>query len=232
MRVRRIPLPALTPVDSLLAFADELERRDARIARALGDVERLQREVDELRRRAAAAAELLAALPALLDARAGDERSARAARAGAEAAVREAESAVGRARRDDDRLAAERALQEARDDLNAADRWVGEALTALELLAREGDRCRTEAAALEARAAELAAAVRDVPSPAAGLDGALDWASRARGALLLERSGLAGEREKVVREANELLGSVLGEPLTATAVAGVRDRLARALRQH
>jgi hypothetical protein len=32
-----------------------------------------------------------------------------------------------------------------------------------------------------------------------------------------------------VREATELLASVLGEPLTATAVAGVRERLARAL---
>ena len=61
------------------------------------------------------------------------------------------------------------------------------------------------------------------------LDGALDWASRARGALLLEHSALARERDEVVREATELLASVLGDPLTATAVAGVRERLARAL---
>jgi hypothetical protein len=34
-----------------------------------------------------------------------------------------------------------------------------------------------------------------------------------------------------VREATELLASVLGEPLVATAVTGVRDRLERALGQ-
>jgi hypothetical protein len=62
-----------------------------------------------------------------------------------------------------------------------------------------------------------------------GLDGVLEWASRARGELLLEQSSLAGQRETIVREASELLGGVLGEPLTATAVSGFRDRLARAL---
>jgi hypothetical protein len=71
--------------------------------------------------------------------------------------------------------------------------------------------------------------VHDVPPPATGLEGALEWASRARGALLLEHSGLARERDAVVREASELLGSVLGEPLISTAVAGVRDKLERAL---
>ena len=76
---------------------------------------------------------------------------------------------------------------------------------------------------------ELAPRVRDVPAASADLDGALEWAARARGALLLQRSGLARERDEVVREATELLASVLGDPLTTTAVAGVRERLARAL---
>ena len=40
--------------DTRLAFADELERRDAEAARALDAVERLQREVDELRTHLAA----------------------------------------------------------------------------------------------------------------------------------------------------------------------------------
>ena len=49
------------------------------------------------------------------------------------------------------------------------------------------------------------------------------------GAGSIARSALARRREEVVREASELLASVLGEPLIATAVAGVRERLARAL---
>jgi hypothetical protein len=45
--------------------------------------------------------------------------------------------------------------------------------------------------------------------------------------LLLVRAGLAAEREAVVREANELGSSLLGEPLGATTVARVRERVAR-----
>ena len=68
-----------------------------------------------------------------------------------------------------------------------------------------------------------------MPAGSPGLDGALEWASRARGALLLEHSKLVRERDEVVREATELLASVSGDPLTSVAVAGVRERLARAL---
>jgi hypothetical protein len=89
---------------------------------------------------------------------------------------------------------------------------------------------RAEASRLQERAAGLAPRVRDVPPPREGLDGAHDWASRAWGALLLERSQLARERDAIVREASELVASVTGEPFASTAVAGVRDRLALALR--
>jgi hypothetical protein len=122
-------------------------------------------------------------------------------------------------------------LQEARDEVRAADAWVAQALAAREALARESDERHLEAEQLVSRAAALAGSVRDVPSPAPGLEGALEWASLARGALLLEHSGLVTEREKVVREASELLASVVGDPSTATGVAGLRDRLERALRE-
>jgi len=216
--------------DTRLAFADELERRDAEAARALDAVERLQREVDELRTHLAAVAAFLASLTAAVEARARDEKAALAARAKAEIGLRNAETAVERAGRKDERIGAERALQEACEEVEAAGRWAAEAEDAVVQLAREADERRAEAARLEARAAELSAHVRDVPTPDPGLDPALEWASRARGALLLEHSALAGERETLVREASELLGSVLGEPLTATAVAGVRGKLESALR--
>lgn len=62
-----------------------------------------------------------------------------------------------------------------------------------------------------------------------GLERVIAWASHTRGALLVEHSNLARERENVVREASELLGSVLGDPLAATSVAGLRERLSSAL---
>jgi hypothetical protein len=216
-------------VESLLSFAEELERRDADVARALTGVERLQTEVDELRAHAAAAAAFLDALPAALAERAADERDAIDARDRVEQAVRAAEHLVERAGKDDQRLEAERVLQQARDDLHAAEFWVARAREAHAELERDGAARRVEAESLTQRAVELAPRVRDLPPPSPSLDGALEWASRARGALLLQRSALARERDEVVREATELLASVLGDPLTATAVAGVRERLARAL---
>jgi hypothetical protein len=215
--------------DSLLSFVEELERRDAVVAQALTDVERLQVEVEELRANAAAAAAFLDAFPAALAERAADERAAIGARDQAEETVHAAEQLVERAEKDQQRLEAERALQQARDDLHAAEFWVTQTRETHAELEHDGAARRIEAEGLAQRAVERATRVRDVPAGSPDLGGALEWASRARGALLLERSGLARERDEIVREATELLASVLGDPLTATAVAGVRERLARAL---
>jgi hypothetical protein len=113
--------------------------------------------------------------------------------------------------------------------LHAAAFWVAQAREAHAELERAAADRRVEAEHLAHRAVELGPRVRDAPAASPDLDGALEWASRARGALLLQHSGLARERDEVVREATELLASVLGDPLTATGVAGVRERLARAL---
>jgi len=218
-------------VHPLLAFADELERRDAEAAHALVAVESLQSEVGELRTHGRAAAVFLAALPATRDARARDEQAALAACADAERALRDAEAAVGGANGNDDRRTAERAVEQARADLEAASRAVAEVREARARLERETGERRAESARIAARAAELGPSVHAVPPSGPGLEAAVDWASRARGALLLERAALAREREQIVREANELLGSALGEPLVATAVTGLHAKLERALQQ-
>jgi hypothetical protein len=57
----------------------------------------------------------------------------------------------------------------------------------------------------------------------------LDWAARARGELLVSHAALATERDKLVREATELLAGTLGEAVPGTGVAGLRARLAEAL---
>jgi len=216
-------------LESLLSFAEELERRDADVARALARVEALQAEVDELRTHAEAAASFLFTLPAALAERASDEAVAAEARDQAEQAAREAEQLAERAEKEAQRQEAAHVLQRARDDAHAAEFWVAQAHDARAELERQAESRRAEAARLAHRAVELTPRVRTAPAGSHDLQGALEWASRARGALLLEHSGLAREREEVVREATELLASVLGEPMTASAVAGVRERLARAL---
>ena len=219
-------------MEPLLQIAAELERRDADAAAALLEVEELLAEVREVRDRVGAAAAFLSGLSRALEARRADVETAARAESEAHTRLREADAAHERAEREDQRLAAARAVEHARDALREAELRLAGARRAAELLEREAEERRNEAGSLEARAAELAARpslAGQAAAPGPGLDAVLEWASRARGALLLARAGLATEREKVVREATELVAGVLGEPLAATGVAGVRGRLARAL---
>ena len=202
--------PAPGILQPLLTFADELERRDGTVAAALARVEAQQAEVEEIRTHASAAAAFLASLPAALAAHARDEEAADADRATAERRLRDAEQ-------EKDETARVLAVRRAEDALVDAGRRAERAREHQAVLEREGAERRDEGARLAARAGVGA------------LDAVLPWASQRRGELVLEHSSLARERENVVREASELLASVLGDPLAATSVAGLRVRLERAL---
>jgi len=226
-------------VEPLLRIVDELERRDEEAAAALAQVEALQADVEATRARAAEIAVFLERLPDALAAREADERAAAESQRQASAALVEAEAELARAQergRDDARIAAERAVQHARDAVHEAELWIERARRERARLEREAEARREEearlVAAVQPLAERLAADPRlaTAPPAAPGLDGVADWASRARGDLLLAHAALATERDKVVREATELVASAVGEPLPGTGVAGVRERLARGTR--
>jgi hypothetical protein len=224
-------------VGPLLRIVDELERRDEDAAAALHEIEELQREVDETRARGTAITDFLAAFPGALAARETEERAADESQAAAAEALAEAEAALADAEqrgRDDARLAAERTVQHARDTLRDAGHRVERAHAERERLVLDEQEQRAAADRLvletEPLAGTLAASPRvatDPPRP--GLDGVLEWTSRARGDLLVAHASLATERDKVVREATELVASALGEPLPANGVAGVRGQLMRSI---
>ena len=223
-------------MEPLLQIAEDLERRDAHTAAALLDVEQLQVEVDELRAHAAEVAAFLRALPATRAALDDEDRDAGEAHDRAAAALGAAEEELGRVQArggESARLEAARAAQHARDALEDAELRVARAQQERQLVERQADERGAEAAErLEHRGAELsrhARLERGVPPPETGLHGLLDWAARAHGELLVSHAALATERDKVVREATELVAGVLGEPFPGTGVAGVRERLARAL---
>lgn len=224
-------------MEPLLLIVDELERRDEAAAAALREIEELQREVDETRVRARAIAVFLAALPEVLAAREAEERAADESRTAAAGVLAEAEGALAQARdrgREDARLAAERAVQHARDGLRDADLRVERAHAERERLVREEREQRDDADRLVLQVQPLAHTLAANPriatqEPAPGLDGAREWTSRARGDLLLGHAALATERDKVVREATELVASALGEPLPGNGVAGVRELLTRSI---
>ena len=223
-------------MEPLLRIVDELERRDEEAAAALAKIEALQAEVVGTRARAAEIAAFLAGLPDALVAREADERAAAESQREAAAALAEAEADLARAQergRDDARIAAERAVQHARDAVREAELWIERARHERTLLEREADARRGDAERLVAGVAPLAERlaadprIATAPPAGPGLDGVVDWASRARGDLLLARAGLATERDRVVREATELVASAVGEPRPGTGVAGVRERLTR-----
>ena len=219
-------------MEPLLAIAEELERRDAEAAEALAEVERLQYEVDELRTDAGAVAAFLRELPAARAALDAEDRESALVSERAAAALVDAEAALDRARGDNARLDAARAVQHARDAAENAELRVASAQQERARLDDDAAARAAEAEELERRGAALAQhprLERSVVAPATGLHGLLDWASLARGELLLTHAALATDREKLVREASELVASVLGDPLATATVAGLRERLAGSL---
>jgi chromosome segregation ATPase len=216
-------------VSSPLAFAEELERRDADVARALAALESLRSEIEEVRAHAGDAAEFLASAPQLLRQRQADVESTNLERLEAEEALRVSEKQVDEAQGEKALLEATRARQQAEATLADATRRFSEASIALSRAVVEKEKRTVYAETLAARAAGLAPRVRDGAAPREGLTGTIEWASQARGALLLEHSNLEREREAIVRQASELAASVLG--VQTASVAGLRDRLAGALGQ-
>jgi chromosome segregation protein len=222
-----------------IELARRLEEDDERLAAALATVAELDGAVTAIRERATALAQLIATAP---------ER-----RAAAEVAIAEADRELERRReeaagaaselaqaersRDERRLAsAQRALERARDSLAAGERRVGRAADALAGVERELADAEAAIPVLEDEAGAASRRLAEVPrishaglaSPGPGLDGVDDWASRVAAALLVVRSGLETERERLIREANELAASVLGDGDVGTSVALVRSRLERA----
>ena len=177
-------------------------------------------EIAELDRREAAAADAaVAAAGALAD---------------AERRVREVET---RPRSDDARVVAER-------DLEAAQERVADAAAGVERLVREHEElvasaaaARAEAGTLTADAQRVAEALQALPrvsqsgreAPGRDLARLDEWASRVRAALFVVRGQLEGERDRLVREANELGSVALGEQISGSSVALVRRRLEEAL---
>ena len=220
----------------LLEVAKELEAADERLAGAIVEVAALDAEAAATGARAAELDRFVTDLPAersrLEDAAREAERECQERRAELEAAERELAEAEQKGK--GERLAAaRRAVVRIRDALSSAERRLGRVLEAQSGLERRAREAGAETPELLAQSRALAARVRRVPriSPHAGdepvgdLNGVVQWAAGAHAALFVVRSALESERERVVREANELGASALGEPLAATSVALVRKRL-------
>jgi hypothetical protein len=205
-------------MDPRLAYARELEQRDAAVAARIEHVLALGVRADELRRGAETVEAELGLLP---------ER-----RMQLTAAAAEAERALAHARRT---LADAQREQTAATEERAAEERHARLVGRLAALEHDEKRLRDEADELGRIAAQIADELEREPriastAPAGGELAALkEWTARTHAAVLVARSGLESERDKIVREANELASSVVGEALQATSAASLRGRLERSL---
>jgi hypothetical protein len=228
-------------VTSLLDLVIDLERRDAAAAAEIEHVGRLADGAKEIAARAEAIEALLDSAPAERAAADRAEAEALALRRVADddlaaaAAAAAKQEAVGRRGHD---------VAEAQRDLGHAQDAVRDAVARVERIAcTRATLVKSEAAAradipkLVAEAQEIAGRLaglsrvsesgRAAPEPT--LDGLRAWATRVRAALVVVRGQLDAERERLVREANELGSVALGEQLAGNSVELVGRRLRESL---
>jgi hypothetical protein len=218
-----------------LEYVRELEGRDEAIAASLETLGSLRARTRGLGAEAARLRAVLALLPREQAVAASAIERGEADVEARRREVAEAEEATAHGRRD--REGREAALEVARRALARAEEELGSAHQRAAALVGAQDVAEREAAAIEVAAGALARKLAVAPRlasrtpepPEAGLGGVTDWATRADGALLLARSGLDDEREAVVREANELATSVLGELPGPAGVRRIRERVETAL---
>jgi chromosome segregation ATPase len=228
--------------ESLLAAAAELEARDERIGAELAELAELAARAARVDERARELVVFLEAVPAELAALDGQreilQRRLEQARAQEAAAAQRLVELEGARRAQARRVQAERERDQAGEAAEDASRGLERLQERRDKLLGEESSAHTEADALADEAREVAAEVRRQSrvsasgrgEPGLGLAGLTAWADRVQAALLVARSGLDSERERLVREANELGSAVLGEPLGGSSVTVVRRRLERALR--
>ena len=206
----------------------ELERRDAELAEQGERLHALDMEVGAVRGRAEEIEAFFLGYPET------DERLRTAvAAATEEAAARrdelaEAERAVADARDDDSRAAAGRALVRARDHVETAEARVARATE--EHQAHERDAAAAAAALPElAERAGLVASEVGHGVPEATPRGLVDWAAAAHASLFVAAGQVDAQRDRVIREANELATMLLGEPTYGDTAAQALGRVEASL---
>jgi hypothetical protein len=222
--------------EGILALLRELERADEEVGAVLADLDRLGERLDSLRTRVSDLRAFEDRLPFERERRASERERARAEAESARDALDKAEEAVRSAKPDGAREA-ELFEVRARDRVKSAERNLAEAGKVAASLEREAAEAGREAGDLHQSARALAeelgrrsrVAEDAGKEPGRGLDGVVAWTEVARASLFVARGQVTAEREAVVRQANELGGVALGEPLTSASAAIVARRVEQGL---
>ena len=203
----------------------ELAARDSELRSAAETLRRLDAQVSALRTRAETIDAFFTTYPDEETRRRETGSAAEAELARRRTGVTEAERELAAARDAETRERAQNAVARARDHFHVAEATLARARAAAAELEREAANLTAEVPQLEARARAIAAQVDGVPPAPTGVRGLVEWASHAHAELFVATGQLDAERDRVIREANELATMLLGEPTYGSTVAPLAERV-------
>jgi chromosome segregation ATPase len=191
---------------------------DAELAERASAVRGADGSVAALRRRAEAIEVFFAAYPEEEARRSAELNDAREELPRRREELAEAQRTLAEAHDDEERIHAEHAVARALDHIAVAEDRSARAQTASDELEREAAALPGELDQLEIRAR----AVPGVPAPGGSL---VEWASHAHAELFVAAGQIDVQRERVIREANELASMLLGEPTYGATVTQALSRV-------
>jgi DNA repair exonuclease SbcCD ATPase subunit len=208
-----------------LADLQQLANRDAELAGRAELIRDLDARVAELRQRAESIDAFFADYP---DAEARLRAAVSAARGELERRREElasAERGLTSAQDEESRERAQHELERADDHVRVAVAALDRAKDAAEELERRAAALPEELPRLETAAREIAARFAGLPAPPPGPRDLVEWTSQAHAELFVGAGDVATQRERVIREANELATMLLGEPTYGSTIDQVLARV-------
>ena len=208
-------------VDDLRA----LERRDAELAASAQRLRELDAAVAAVRGRAEEIDAFFAAYPET-------ENRLREAMLGAETELaerrlelEEAKAAVVDATNEDVREAAERLVRRVSDHVSVAEGRRARTADALEELEQQAAALPDELPQLAARAENVTHELPGITTPEGAPRALIEWAGHTHASLFVATGQIDLQRERVIREANELATMLLGEPTYGSTPAQALARV-------
>ncbi|MGZ4335267.1 MAG: hypothetical protein ACXVRJ_13490 [Gaiellaceae bacterium] len=202
----------------------ELARHDSDLSARAERLRALDAQVAQLRARAEAIDAFFAGYPDEETHRRDAQTAAEAELERRHAELAEAERELAAARDDEARERAQHAVDRARDHIAVAEGARRRAAAAVAELERDASSLPEEVPLLEARARTVAEEDPVPPAPT-GVRGLVEWASHAHAELFVAAGQLDAQRERVIREANELATMLLGEPTYGSTVEQLAQRV-------
>lgn len=199
--------------DRALSELQALDERDRDLSERAGRLRQADAEAAELRARAEAIDGFFAGYPEAEATRRAAVRDAEAELERRRAELAEARRLADEARSDDDRAHAAHAVSRGLDHVAVAESSLLRARSALDELERDAAALPDELVELERRAGVT------------GTHALVDWAARTHAELFVELGQIDLQRERVVREANELATMLLGEPTYGSTVGQALARV-------